>query len=117
MSCDEFKTSIRAELKQLQGKSKTQVYEYFKNLIGEAEEVDVYDDGTVEWFHYEDKAGEFCPVYSYKTGQWGVDYIHFLIQMTTPIPDPMLISQLTKLKCNVGYSKTNLEYPKKIVNW
>ena len=75
MSCDEFKTVIRSELKELHKKSKTQVYEYFKNLIGEAEDVDIYEDGTVEWFHYEDNAGDFCPVQSYRTGQWGVDYV------------------------------------------
>jgi hypothetical protein len=75
MSCDEFKTVIRAELKELEGKSKNAVYDYFKNLIGEAEDVDAYDDGIIEWFNYGDDAGNFCPVQSYKNKQWGVDYV------------------------------------------
>jgi hypothetical protein len=74
MSYTEYKTVIRTKIDGLKNKSKNEVYEFFKSVIGEAKEVDEYD-GKIDYFHYDDDAGMLCPVQNYRTKQWGVDYV------------------------------------------
>nr|WP_156736351.1 hypothetical protein [Mycobacterium sp. E3298] len=74
MSHTEYKTVIRAKIEGLEGKSKNEVYEFFKDILGEAKWIDEYD-GEIERFSYEDKPGNFVAIQEYKSKQWGVDYI------------------------------------------
>jgi len=71
MSCMESKVVLRAELPELKGKSRNEVYPVFVNLIGEADDIDEYE-GEIEYFQYE---GEIQPVYDYDSKRWGIDHV------------------------------------------
>lgn len=70
MSCVESKLVLRLELPFLKGKSNTEAYEYFKDILGEAEELDEWK-GEVEYFNYQ---GKVQPITDYQ-GSWGADYV------------------------------------------
>jgi hypothetical protein len=58
----------------LKGKSYNELYQYFKDKIGEPS--DVYKDGDyVEWFAYDERLCDIVPVIQYSTKLVGVDYI------------------------------------------
>jgi hypothetical protein len=67
----EYKTVLRAEIPSLQGANKNTAYEYFKNILGEAPDVEDYD-GEIEWFEYD---GELQPIHDWDTKKWGIDLI------------------------------------------
>jgi hypothetical protein len=73
MSCMERKTTLRMEIPSLQGKDYTEAFEYFRNILGEPEELDLDEEtGEVYYFSYE---GKFQPVYDYSNKKWGADLI------------------------------------------
>lgn len=80
MSCNESKSVLRVEIPSLEGKSSDEVYEFFRNYLGEAEELDEYE-GFVEFFLYRDRSVMPVRGYSYtnndlnKTERWGVEYV------------------------------------------
>lgn len=67
----EYKTVLRAEFPELEGKSRTEVYPFYKDIIGEADELEDYD-GEVEYFSYE---GKYQPVHRYEKDRWGIDHV------------------------------------------
>jgi hypothetical protein len=71
MSCNESKIVLRAEFPHLQGKSRTEVYPYYLEILGEPKEVDEYD-GEVDYFRYE---GKYQPAHDYEGNRWGVDLV------------------------------------------
>lgn len=71
MSFDVYKTVIRGEIPSLQGFNKTNAYNYFKKILGEANDIDEYDN-EIDYFEYQ---GEFIPVYDYNNKKWGVDLV------------------------------------------
>ena len=78
MSYNESKTVLRFEIPHLRGKSCGEVYEYFKPIIGEADEVDEWN-GEIDYFHYE-RHRPLIPVFEMtydksKDDKVGVDYI------------------------------------------
>lgn len=62
---------LRAEFPELKGKTKTEVFPIYKNLLGEPDEVDEYD-GEVDYFRY-DNDKKYRPAYQYKGKRWGID--------------------------------------------
>ncbi len=75
MSCNETKTVLRAEIEELKGKQYNEVYIFLRGLGLREPDDFVGDDDTVEWFHYEEKAGEIVPVYDNEEKRWGIDLI------------------------------------------
>jgi hypothetical protein len=74
MSYNETKAVLRVEIPELKGKSYNELYQYFKDKIGEPS--DVYKDGDyVEWFAYDERLCDIVPVIQYSTKRVGVDYI------------------------------------------
>ena len=71
MSCMESKTVLRAEFPELEGKTITEVYPFYKSILGEADELEDYD-GEVEYFSYK---GQYKPAYRYENAKWGIDRI------------------------------------------
>jgi hypothetical protein len=80
MSFNETKTVVRVEIPELYGKSKTELYYYFKSILGESSYVDEWE-GEVEYFSYDEEEFEIVPVHQYNretesnVGKVGVDYI------------------------------------------
>ena len=70
MSCMERKIVLRIELPQLKDKTTTEAYEYFKSILGVANEIDEWE-GEIEFFSY-DKSIQ--PITDWN-GSWGVDYV------------------------------------------
>lgn len=80
MSGYESKTVLRAEIPLLRGANKNDVYLFLKNILGEPPEIDVEDDGTVNFFRYEANPGEFQEAFelSYRGSgnqKVGVEYV------------------------------------------
>lgn len=67
----EEKIVLRAELPHLKGKTRNEVYPIFKDLLGEADELEEYE-GEVEYFNYE---GMYQPVCNYNGKRWGIDLV------------------------------------------
>ena len=79
MSYNETKSVLRAEIPQLKGKSRTEALEYFRQILGEPDDVDIWD-GEVDFFEYEEKNHTYIPVEEYSYGKtdddrWGGDLI------------------------------------------
>lgn len=55
MSCVEEKIALRVEMPNLKGMSRTKAYEYFKNILGNADDVDV----AYDWYNGGDEPVEF----------------------------------------------------------
>lgn len=72
MSTNVAKSSIRLYLPCLDGKSHGEALEYFKNKIGDTDDVDQYD-GKVFYFTYDDADHPFRPVSD--GNYWGVEII------------------------------------------
>jgi hypothetical protein len=72
MSFTEYKTVVRAKIKELNGADTRTALDFFKERIGEPEEIDEFD-GEIEWFRYKDDAGCFTPVSRNK--EWGIDFV------------------------------------------
>lgn len=62
---------LRAEIPQLRYKDRTEIYLFFKDVLGDPIKIDEYD-GTVIYFEYE---GIYQPVWEHKTKKWGVELI------------------------------------------
>lgn len=71
MSCNETKIVLRAEFPELKGKSKTEVYPFYQKILGEPDEIDMYD-GEVDYFSYE---GKYQPCHNYYQNRWGIDLV------------------------------------------
>lgn len=71
MSCNETKIVLRAEFPQFQGKTRTEVFPFYKEILGEADEVNEWE-GEIDYFKY---SGKYQPAYEYKSKRWGVDWV------------------------------------------
>ncbi|MBG9549752.1 hypothetical protein [Cytobacillus firmus] len=71
MSCNEKKVVLRAEFPQLQGKNRTEVFPFYKEILGVPSELDEYE-GEVEYFEYE---GKYQSAYDYNNKRWGIDWV------------------------------------------
>lgn len=74
-----YKSVLRAEIKELRGKGRTEAFAFFRPLLGEPEDIEVYE-GEVEYFAYEEKAEALVPVQELSNRsngekRWGVDYV------------------------------------------
>lgn len=67
----ESKIVLRAELPELKGKNRTEVFPIYKELLGEPETLDEFD-GEIEYFQY---AGKYQAVQDYKENRWGIDLV------------------------------------------
>ena len=71
MSHDVTKTVLRVELPELKGKSRDNVYPVYRDLLGDAPELDMYQ-GEVEYFSYDGVYRECCDVDS---NRWGIERV------------------------------------------
>lgn len=74
-----YKSVLRAEIKKLKGKGRTEAFAFFQPILGEPKELETYE-GDVEYFGYEEQVHAFVPVqelnYRSEDGlRWGIDYI------------------------------------------
>lgn len=80
MSYNESKTVLRIEIPSLRGKSYHEAYKYFSSILGEADDIDDWDD-VIEYFSYYEKNHKYIPVREYSYGRdavndrWGVDLL------------------------------------------
>lgn len=74
MSCMESKMALRVEIENLKGSTYDEAYPYFKAFLGEADEVEDWEE-KIEYFHYDKLKHEFVPVLQYNGKRWGIDYI------------------------------------------
>lgn len=71
MSHTENKIVLRAEFPQLHGKSVTDVYPFYREILGEPSEMDEYE-GEVFYFKH---AGKYQAAHDYNNNRWGVDLV------------------------------------------
>jgi hypothetical protein len=71
MSCNESKIVLRSEIPRLKDKTYNEAFLYFKEILGEPNEIDEYD-GEVEYFQYE---GKLQPIFDYDSKRWGIDLV------------------------------------------
>lgn len=71
MSCNETKIVLRAEIPRLKGKTMTEVYPFYLEILGEPNDLDEYD-GEIEYFEYD---GKYQPAHDYDSGRWGIDLV------------------------------------------
>lgn len=71
MSCNESKIVLRAEFPQLKGKNRTEVFPFYKDILGEPSELEEYE-GEIQYFEYE---GKFLPAYDFNKKRWGIDLV------------------------------------------
>lgn len=103
MSCMERKTILRAKIPFLKDFSRNLVYEYFENILGKANEVEIWDD-EIEYFRYDT---EIQPVED-NEGNWGVDYVfHHSSDYTTYIDNKSNGITLTEFQ-NKAFELANL---------
>lgn len=79
MSCEVTKTSLRAEIPALRGKSISEAYTFFQPIVGEPDDID-HDEGVVDFFVYEGEKHRFAPVKGLrdKSGEdnrWGIETV------------------------------------------
>jgi len=74
MSQEEAKSAIRLYLPELDGQNWNDVYPYFQQRLGDAEDVDEID-GVVDWFCYTQKSGEYYQVLEANKNRWVVDLV------------------------------------------
>ena len=74
MSCMESKFALRAEIKELEGASYHDAYNYFINKLGEPSEVEDWED-KIEFFTYDKNEHDIVPILDYSTKRWGIDYL------------------------------------------
>jgi len=74
MSQDEAKSAIRLYLPELDGQNWNDVYPYFKQRLGEADNIDE-TDGVIEWFCYASNLGEHYQVLCVDKMRWVVDLV------------------------------------------
>lgn len=79
MSCEVTKTTLRAEILSLRGKSISEAYAFFRQRVGEPDDID-HDEGIVDFFVYEGENHRYAPVkgLSDKSGEenrWGIETV------------------------------------------